>query len=48
MRVIDDFFSTKEEVLEDIKKLDLWPTVYVSERMEGSHLVGMILIILDM
>ena len=35
MQVIDDFFSTKEEVLEDIKKLDLWPTVYVSERMEG-------------
>jgi hypothetical protein len=27
MQVIHDFFSTKEEVLDDIKKLDLWPTV---------------------
>ena len=34
MQVIHNFFSTKEEVLDDIKKLDLWPTVYVSERME--------------
>ena len=34
IQVIHDFFSTKEEVLEDIKKLDLWPKVYVSERME--------------
>ena len=34
MKVIHNFFSTKEEVLDDIKKLDLWPTVYVSERME--------------
>jgi quercetin dioxygenase-like cupin family protein len=34
MKVIHNFFLTKDEVLDDIKKLDLWPTVYVSERME--------------
>lgn len=34
MQVISNFFTTKAEVLDDIKKLDLWPTVYVSERME--------------
>ena len=34
MKVFPNFFSTKEEVLDDIKKLDLWPTVYVSDRME--------------
>ncbi len=34
MRVIKNFHSSKDEVLDDIKKLDLWPTVYVSERME--------------
>ena len=34
MQVIHNFFSTKEEVLDDIKKLNLWPTVYVSERMD--------------
>jgi quercetin dioxygenase-like cupin family protein len=34
MQVIHNFFSTKDEVLDDIKKLDLWPTTYVSERME--------------
>ena len=34
MQVVHNFHSTKEEVLDDIKKLDLWPTVYVSERME--------------
>lgn len=34
MEVIHKFHSSKEEVLEDIKKLDLWPTVYVSDRME--------------
>ena len=33
MQVIRNFHTTKEEVLEDIKRLDLWPTVYVSERM---------------
>ncbi|MEM7019290.1 MAG: cupin domain-containing protein [Pseudomonadota bacterium] len=34
MQVIHNFFSTKAEVLDDIKKLDLWPTTYVSDRME--------------
>ena len=34
MKVIHNFFSTKAEVLDDIKKLDLWPTTYVSGRME--------------
>mgnify|MGYP001823743250 CR=1 FL=1 len=34
LRVIHNAFSTKEEVLDDIKALDLWPTTYVSERME--------------
>jgi quercetin dioxygenase-like cupin family protein len=34
MQVIHNFFSSKEEVLDDIKKQDLWPTTYVSERME--------------
>ena len=34
MQVIKNFHSTKDEVLDDIKKLDFWPTVYVSERME--------------
>ncbi len=34
MKVIHGFHKTKAEVLDDIKKLDLWPTVYVSERME--------------
>ena len=34
MKVIHNFFTTKEEVLDDIKKLDLWPTVYVSNRMD--------------
>lgn len=34
MQVIHDFFTTKDEVLDDIKKLDLWPTVYVSDRMD--------------
>lgn len=34
MKVIRGFHSSKEEVLDDIKRLDLWPTVYVSERME--------------
>ena len=33
MRVIHNHFSSKEEVLEEIKHLDLWPTTYVSERM---------------
>jgi hypothetical protein len=34
MRVIHNFFSTKSEVLADLDKLDLWPTTYVSNRME--------------
>ena len=34
MRVIHNFFSTKSEVLQDIDKLDFWPTTYVSDRME--------------
>lgn len=34
MQVVHNFFSSKREVLEDINKLDLWPTTYVSERME--------------
>jgi len=34
MQVFHNFFHTKDEVLDDIKRLDLWPTVYVSERME--------------
>lgn len=34
MKVIHNAFSTKEEVLADIARLDLWPTTYVSERMD--------------
>lgn len=34
MQVIHDAFTTKEEVLADIAAQDLWPTTYVSERME--------------
>ena len=34
MQVVHNFFTSKEEVLDDIKRLDLWPTTYVSERME--------------
>ena len=34
MRVIHNFFTSKSEVLADIDKLDFWPTVYVSDRME--------------
>ncbi len=34
MEVIKQAFTTKEEVLADIARLDLWPTTYVSERME--------------
>ena len=34
MQVIHNFFSTKEEVLADIAKQDLWPTTYVSNRMD--------------
>ena len=34
MQVIHNAFSTKDEVFEDLKHLDLWPTTYVSERMQ--------------
>jgi hypothetical protein len=34
MQVVRDAFSDKGEVLDDLKRLDLWPTTYVSERME--------------
>jgi len=34
MQVIKNAFTTKEEVLADIALLDLWPTTYVSERMD--------------
>ena len=34
MKVVHGFFKSKDEVLDDIKKLDLWPTTYVSDRME--------------
>ena len=34
MRVMHNFFNSKSEVLADIDRLDLWPTVYVSDRME--------------
>jgi mannose-6-phosphate isomerase-like protein (cupin superfamily) len=34
MRVIRAAFSTKAEVLDDVKSLDFWPTTYVSDRME--------------
>lgn len=34
MQVIRNAFTTKEEVLDDIRDLDLWPTTYVSERMQ--------------
>jgi quercetin dioxygenase-like cupin family protein len=34
MRVIKNAFTTKAEALADLSRLDLWPTTYVSERME--------------
>jgi quercetin dioxygenase-like cupin family protein len=34
MQVIKNALSTKEEVLADLSSLDLWPTTYVSERMD--------------
>lgn len=34
MQVIHNFFSSKSEVLADIDRQDLWPTTYVSERMD--------------
>ncbi len=34
MRVIHNFFTTKEQVLDDIKEQDLWPKTYVSDRAQ--------------
>lgn len=34
MRVIHNHFATKDDVLDEIKRLDLWPTTYVSGRMD--------------
>ncbi len=34
MQVIHNAFTTKKDVFEDLKRLDLWPTTHVSERME--------------
>lgn len=35
MQVIKNAFTTKAEALADLSELDLWPTTYVSERMEA-------------
>lgn len=32
--MVHNFHTSKAEVLEDINRLDLWPTTYVSERMD--------------
>jgi uncharacterized cupin superfamily protein len=34
MQVIKQAFSTKEEAMADLTRLGLWPTTYVSERMD--------------
>ena len=34
MQVIHNAFTSKSEVLADLDRLDLWPTTYVSERMQ--------------
>lgn len=34
MQVVHGAFSSKAEVYDDLKALDLWPTTYVSERMD--------------
>ena len=34
MQVVHNFFTTKSQVLADIDLLDLWPTTYVSGRMQ--------------
>ncbi len=34
VKVIKNFFSTKEEVLEDLKKTGFWPTTYVADHSE--------------
>lgn len=34
MQVMHGFFSTKDDVFDDMKRHDLWPTTYVSDRMD--------------
>jgi hypothetical protein len=34
MQVVHGFFESKSEVLADIDRQDLWPTTYVSDRMQ--------------
>jgi hypothetical protein len=34
MKVHHNAFTTKNDVLDDIRDLDFWPTTYVSDRME--------------
>ena len=34
MQVVHNFFTSKSEVFADLDKLDLWPTTYVSDRMQ--------------
>jgi mannose-6-phosphate isomerase-like protein (cupin superfamily) len=34
LQVVRNFHSSKAEVFDDLKRLDLWPTTYVSERMD--------------
>ena len=34
VHIIKDFHHSKAEVLEDVAKLDFWPSTYVSERMD--------------
>ena len=34
LQVIHNFFSSKSEVFKDLDALDLWPTTYVSNRMQ--------------
>lgn len=34
MQVVHNFFSNKSEVFKDLDALDLWPTTYVSDRMQ--------------
>jgi mannose-6-phosphate isomerase-like protein (cupin superfamily) len=34
IKVIHNHFTTKAEVFDELKQLDLWPTTYVSNRMD--------------
>lgn len=34
VHVVSNFHQSKAEVLEDIARLDFWPSIYVSERMD--------------